>query len=86
VTCTLGCWTFSGVYWGRNVWELRSHTFLHYIKTRLPSHRRASDTQIRTASQTSAVKKEDPVWKFLQANAHFIQTIWCRNGVPTLLF
>jgi len=32
-----------------------------YIKTWLHSHRCASDTQIRTASQKSAVKQEDPV-------------------------
>jgi len=32
--------------------------------------------QIRTASQTSAVKKEDPVWEFFEANAHFIRIIW----------
>jgi len=48
-----------------------------YIKTWLRSHRCASDTQIRTASQKSTVKQENPVWKFLQANAHFIRTIWC---------
>jgi len=23
------------------------------------------------------VKQEDPVWKFLQASAHFIRIIWC---------
>jgi len=33
--------------------------------------------QIHTASQKSAVKQEDPVKKLLQANAHFIRTIWC---------
>jgi len=33
--------------------------------------------QIRTASQKSAVKQEDPVQKLMQANAHFIRTIWC---------
>jgi len=33
--------------------------------------------QIRTASQKSTVKQEDPVQKLLQANAHFIRTIWC---------
>jgi len=36
-----------------------------YIETWLQSHRCPSDTQIRPASQKSAVKKEDPVWKFL---------------------
>ena len=51
------------------------------------------DTQIRTASQKSAVKQEDPVWKLLWANAHFIGTfgavflfICCGNGVPIPLF
>jgi len=34
-----------------------------------------SDTQIRTTSQNSALKQEDPLWKSLQANAHFIRTI-----------
>ena len=54
------------------------HLFgLDHIQTWLRSHRRASDTQIRTASQKSMVKQEDPVWKFLQANAHFIRTVWC---------
>jgi len=45
----------------------RSTTFfaLDYIKTWLRSHRCASDTQMRTASQKSTVKQEDPVWKFL---------------------
>jgi len=23
------------------------------------------------------MKQEDPVWKSLQANAHFFRTIWC---------
>jgi len=39
------------------------------------------------------VKQEDPVWKLLWANAHFIGTfgavflfIWCGNAVPTPLF
>jgi len=36
-----------------------------YIKTWLRSQRCASDTQIRTTSQKSTVKQEDPVWKFL---------------------
>jgi len=36
-----------------------------YIKIWLLSQRCASDTQIRTASQKSTVKQEDPVWKFL---------------------
>jgi len=40
------------------------------------SQMRYSDTQIRTAGQKSAVKQEDPAWKFLYANAHFIRTIW----------
>jgi len=31
----------------------------------------------RTASQKSTVNQEDPVWKFLLANPHFIRTIWC---------
>jgi len=38
---------------------------LDYIKTWLRSHRCASDMQIRTANQKSAVEQEDPVWKFL---------------------
>jgi len=38
---------------------------LDYIKIWLRSQRRASDTQIRTASQKYIVKQEDPVWKFL---------------------
>ena len=36
-----------------------------YVKTWLRSHRRASDMQIRTVSQKSTVKQEDPVLKFL---------------------
>jgi len=36
-----------------------------YIKTWLLSQRCARDTQIRTSGQKSAVKQEDPVWKFL---------------------
>ena len=51
----------------------RSHTFLHwkrylkmwdlndYIKTWLQSHRCASNTHIRTASQNSTLKQEDPM-------------------------
>jgi len=39
--------------------------------------------QIHTASQKSTVKQEDPVKKLLQANAHFIRTIWC--GLPLYL-
>jgi len=35
-----------------------------YIKKWLQSHRCASDTLIRTASQKSTVTQEDPVWKF----------------------
>jgi len=35
------------------------------IKTWLRSRISASDTQIRTVSQKSAVKPEDSVWKFL---------------------
>jgi len=31
------------------------------------------------------VKHEVSVWKFFPANAHFIRTIWCGNGVPTPL-
>jgi len=38
---------------------------LDYIKKWLRSHRCASDTQIRTSTQTSRVKQEDPVLKFL---------------------
>jgi len=60
-----------------------------YIKPWLRSHRCASNTQIRSAGQKSTVKQEDPVWKSLQANAHFIRIflcIWCGNGVPTPLF
>jgi len=55
------CWAFLGVQWGGNAWdwERRSHTFLHrctdYNKTWLRSHRCASNTHIRTASQKSAV-------------------------------
>jgi len=49
-----------------------------YIKAWPRSHRCASsDKQIRTASQKPTLKQEDPVWKFLYANAHFIRTIWC---------
>ena len=48
-----------------------------YIKTWLRSHKCAGDTQSCAASQRSAVKQEDPVWKYLQANSHFIRTIWC---------
>ena len=33
--------------------------------------------QIHTARQKPAMKQEDPVRKFLQANAHFIRAIWC---------
>jgi len=47
-----------------------------HIETWLWSHRCASDTQIRTASQKSTVKQDDPVWKFFQANSHFIRNIW----------
>jgi len=36
-----------------------------YIKTWLRTHRCDSDTQIRTASQKSAVKQEDPAWNLL---------------------
>jgi len=58
-------------------WERRCHTIFHYIETWLQSHRCDSDTQMRTASQMSTVKQEHPVWKFLQANTHFIRIIWC---------
>jgi len=51
----------------------------HYIETWLRSHTCDSDTQIRTAGQESTAKQEDPVWKFLQANAHFIRTIRCNT-------
>jgi len=86
LTCSLhrdlhtwsSCWSFSGVWWGGNSWERRSHTFLHYIETWLRSHKRDSDTQTRTARQGSTVKQGNPVWKFLQAAAHFIRIIWCR--------
>jgi len=30
-----------------------------------------------TVRQKSAVKQEDPVEKFLQANAHIFRTVWC---------
>jgi len=58
-------------------WEFVVTAFPHlfalaYIKTWLRSHKCDSDTQICTARQKSTVKQEDPVWKFLQANAHFI--------------
>jgi len=53
----------AGVKWGRNTFP---HFFaVYYIETWLRSHRCASDTQIRTASQKSTVKQEDPVWKYL---------------------
>ena len=55
-------------------WERRSHTFLHYVETWLRSHRRDSDTQIRTARHKSASEQQDQ-WKFLWANSQFIQTI-----------
>jgi len=64
----------------------KAHTFLHYIKPWLRSHRCDSEKQIRTASQKYTVKREDPVWKFVQANAHFIRIIWCSlpfYSVPT---
>jgi len=73
----------------QNIWKLsqsecfgksikETHLFaLDYIKTWLRSHRCSSGTQIRTARQNSTVKQEDPVWKFLSENAHFIRTIWC---------
>ena len=48
-----------------------------YIKTWLRSHRCANNMHICTASQKSAVKQEYPVQTFLQANAHFIRTVWC---------
>jgi len=38
---------------------------LDYMKTCLRSHRCANETQIRTASQKTTVKQEDPGWKFL---------------------
>jgi len=53
---------------GRGVvgWERVRTAFPHllvlvYIKTRLRSHRCANDTEIRTVSQKSTVKQEDPV-------------------------
>ena len=66
--------------------ERHPHTFLPYIETWLRSHRCDSGTQIRTASQKSTVKQENPAWKFLQANAPFIRIIWCGNAVTTPLF
>jgi len=36
-----------------------------------------SDTQIRTARQKSAVKQEDSVCKFVQANAYFSRIFLC---------
>jgi len=33
--------------------------------------------QICTANQKFAVKQEYTVQTFLQANAHFIRTVWC---------
>ena len=94
---TLPDWLQIGVQWGgngvptpfciSNILQLKG---LDYIKTCLRSHRCASDTQIRTASQKSTVKQEDPMWKLLQANAHFIRTIWCSlplyMAVPTPYF
>ena len=80
----------TGVQWGGNAFP---HLFAQdYIKT-WRSHRFASDTQIRTTSQKSTVKQEDPMWKFMSANVRFIELfgavflfIWCENGVPTPLF
>jgi len=46
-------------------------------------HRCVSDMQIYTASEKSTVKQVDPVKRLLQANAHFIYTIWC--GLPVYL-
>jgi len=80
VTSTLGLAVglFQGVVgWERVRLRTAFPTDLHYIKTWLRSHRCDSDTQIRTASNKSTVRQEDPVWKFFQANAHFIRTIWC---------
>jgi len=54
------------------MWDLND-----YIKTWLRSHRCANNMHICTASQKSAVKQEYPVQTFLQANAHFIRTVWC---------
>jgi len=57
---------FRGVVRWEGVKTAFPHLFaLDYIKTWLRSHRCASYTQIRTASQKSIVKQEDPVWKFL---------------------
>ena len=63
-----------------------------YIKIWLRS-RCPSDTQIRTASQMSTVKQENPMWNscrriltlFEELVAAFL-FIWCGNGVPTPLF
>jgi len=50
---------------------------LAYNDAWLRSYICASDTQIRIARQKSTLKQEDPVWKFLWVNVHFIRTIWC---------
>jgi len=71
-----------------NVWDSND-----YIKTWLRSHRCASATQIRTASQKSTVKHEDPAWNscrrmlilFELFGAAFL-FVWCGNAgnaVPT---
>jgi len=52
-----------------------THFALDCIKTWLRSHRCASDTQFRTASQKPTNKQDDPMWKCLYVNAHFIRTI-----------
>jgi len=66
-----------------------SYPGMERVKTWLRSHRCDSDTEIRTACQKYTVKPEDPVWKFLQANARFIRIIWCSLSfcsVPTPFF
>jgi len=60
------------------MWDLND-----YIETWLWSHRCASNMQIRTSSQKSAVKQEDPVQKFLQTNAHFLFKLF---GVAFLFY
>jgi len=51
-----------------------------YNETWLQSHRCAIDTQIHTPSQKSVVKQEDPVRKFLQANAYFIRSVLVQSS------
>jgi len=58
-------WERAGTAFSHLFALLTSLEDLDHIKTWLRSNRCARDTQIRTASQKSTVKQEDPVWKFL---------------------